>query len=71
MPTLTIRPVQKPVPLSNQSLFRSSYTFTRFLSLGGDTTSAILYQISADLLRPGFSGNRVSCALCYHELWEY
>ena len=41
--TATTRPVQKPVPRSNQSLFLSSYTLTRFLSFGGGTTSAIAF----------------------------
>ena len=33
--------MQNPVPLSNQSLFLSSYTFTLFLSFGGGATCAI------------------------------
>ena len=32
--------VQKPVPLSNQSLLRNSYTFTLFLSFGGGLGTA-------------------------------
>jgi hypothetical protein len=40
--TLVTTPLQKPVPLSNQSLFLSSYTLTRFRSLaGGGATFAI------------------------------
>jgi hypothetical protein len=34
--------VQKPVPLSNQSLLRSSYTFTRFFSFGGLGTACAI-----------------------------
>jgi hypothetical protein len=40
--TLTTMPRQKPVPLSNQSLFLSSYTLTRLRSLAGGATKAIV-----------------------------
>lgn len=40
--TLTTMPLQKPVPLSNQSLFLSSYTLTRLRSLAGGATKAIV-----------------------------
>jgi hypothetical protein len=54
MLTFTTWPVQKPVPLSNQSLSLSSYTFTRFRSFGGGTCSA--------MMETGFSSLRpVSC----------
>jgi hypothetical protein len=42
--------VQKPVPLSNQSLLRNSYTFTRFFSFGGlGTACAIIGGCSPPL----------------------
>lgn len=40
--TLRTMPLQKPVPLSNQSLFLSSYTLTRLRSLAGGATNAIV-----------------------------
>jgi hypothetical protein len=36
--------VQNPVPLSNQSLLRNSYTLTLFLSLGGLGTACAIIK---------------------------
>lgn len=38
---------QKPVPLSNQSLFLSSYTFTLFFSFGGLGTACAIIRCSS------------------------
>jgi len=43
--TLTSRPVQNPVPRSNQSLFLSSYTFTRLRSFAGAAAWAIIVKV--------------------------
>jgi hypothetical protein len=43
--TLTRRPVQNPVPRSNQSLFLSSYTFTRLRSFAGAAAWAIIVKV--------------------------
>ena len=47
--------MQKPVPLSNQSLFLSSYTLTRFLSFGGGTTSAIVCCVRPSIVATSLS----------------
>jgi hypothetical protein len=63
--TFTTTPRQNPVPLSNQSLFLSSYTFTRLRSLAGAATRAIIeawaYRHSGrgdDTLRSEYSSGR-------------